>query len=100
MASMFKRTIFIILCLSLILNKIDAYRLINEHIDTQNSNDDELTSNNRINLRSVLWPKICFSTISKKTEQHHFNDQYQHDEHHRKHLNKRNARRCYPFDSA
>lgn len=91
MASVLNSTLFFIVFLFIIINSIHGYRL-NEQIDTSDVNDD-LMSYNRINLRSVLWPKICFTTLHKKNEHQYPNGQYHH------HLSKRNARKCYPFDT-
>jgi hypothetical protein len=96
MASVLNRTLLITLFLFIIINSIDTYRL-NEQINKDKLNDDS-TSYDRINLRSVLWPKICFITLKKKTEHQNPNNQYQQHEYN-KHLSKRNSRKCYPFDT-
>jgi len=96
MASVLHRTLFTILFLFIIINSIDAYRLP-EHINSDEFNDDS-TSYDRINRRSVLWPKICFLTLSKKTEHQNPNNQYQWHEYNTN-LSKRNPRKCYPFDT-
>ncbi len=57
--------------------------------------NDDSTSNNRINLRSVLWPKICFTTMSKKSP-----DNQDQQREYNKHISTRNTRKCYPFDTA
>jgi len=92
MAFVLNRTLFIILFIFIIINSIDGY-ILHEQIDTSDFNND-LTSNNEINVRSVLWPRICFSTLSKKTTRQYPDDQFQQHE-----SNKRNMRKCYPFDT-
>jgi hypothetical protein len=94
MASTFNRTLFIVLFLFLISNSIDGYRLHQSSID----DDDDSTSNHQIDVRSVLWPKICFTTLIKKTDHQQINDQDQPNDFNR-HRSIRNPRKCYPFDT-
>ncbi|CAF1005289.1 unnamed protein product [Rotaria sordida] len=70
---------------------------LNQHIDIDkqlNINND-LTSHDGIDQRSVLWPKICFKTLLKRN-----NNPYQYKQHgYYKFIFKRNLRKCYPFDT-
>lgn len=75
------------------MNSLHGYR-IHEPIDIKDLDDTDLASYNRINLRSVLWPKICFTALKKKNEHQYPFGSYQHQ------ISKRNARKCYPFDTA
>ncbi len=59
--------------------------------------ENDSTFNNRFHLRSVLWPKICFTTLIKKTEHRQVNDQNQAIDSN-KYRAARNARKCYPFN--
>jgi hypothetical protein len=95
MVSILNRTLFILLLIFLITNSIDGYRL---HQSTDDDDDDDLTSNHEIDVRSVLWPKICFTTLIKKNEHQQVNDQDQQNDYN-KHRSARNTRKCYPFDT-
>jgi hypothetical protein len=90
MVSVFSKTLFFLLILTIITNSIHGYYLTQLQAGSQgqsNTNDD-ISSNHQINLRSVLWPKICFRALMKKN---------QHENLH--HIVKRRARKCYPFDT-
>ncbi len=95
MASIMSNTLFILFILYGIKNSIHSYR-ITEPTDTQDRSikDDDIPSDNEINLRSVLWPKICFTAFTKKDEHQYLHQQNEPI----KHISTRNARKCYPFD--
>jgi len=99
MASIMSNTLFILFILYGIKNSIHSYR-ITELTDTQDGSikDDDIPSDNEINLRSVLWPKICFRALIKKDEHQYLHNQNQQNEP-IKHISTRNARKCYPFDA-
>jgi len=93
MASIMSNTLFILFILYGIENSIHSYPIM-EPTDTQDRSikDDDITSDNEINLRSVLWPKICFTALIKKDEHQYLQNEPI------KHISTRNARKCYPFD--
>jgi hypothetical protein len=91
MASISNRTLFVLLFIFLITNSIHGYRLHQSSVEEDDY--DDLTSNQKINLRSVLWPKICFTTLIKKNAQEDQQNDYN------KPRSTRNTRRCYPFDT-
>jgi hypothetical protein len=67
-----------------------------EPTDTQDRSIKD--GDNEINLRSVLWPKICFTALMKKNE-HQDSHNQNHQNGRIKRISTRNARRCYPFDA-
>lgn len=54
---------------------------------------DDIIEHPPMNSRSVLWPKICFTTFIKKSEHYPAEDNNQH-------RSSRNIRKCYPLDTA
>jgi hypothetical protein len=78
MASAWHGILFFLLLLFIMTNSIHSYGL-NERMPTgdQSNNDEDGIFHNKINLRSVLWPKICFVTSKKRNEQRGLNDQIQ-----------------------
>jgi hypothetical protein len=93
------RILFYLLLLFTIIHTINSYRLRdlesvlenkrNEQFEIQNERQDEP---NHIQLRSVLWPKIC---IRKLQGPHHH--RYQRDENNN-YIRRRQTRKCYPFN--
>lgn len=93
-----KRLFFAIL-LFITIHSIYGRRL-NDQIDTEDqslTNDDELL-HDRMDIRSVLWPKICFKTLVKRDTDDYPSDEYQ-LRIYRRGIAKRNPRKCYPFDT-
>lgn len=73
----------------------------NQHIDLQGKPiiDHDATSYNKMELRSVLWPKICFKPSKRNAEEYASDPNQQQSSNNRIHL-KRNLRKCYPFDTS
>jgi len=99
MASIMSNTLFILFILYGMKNSIHSYRIM-KPTDTQDRSikDDDITSDNEINLRSVLWPRICFTALIKKNEHQYLHNRNQQNKP-IKHISTRNARKCYPFDA-
>ncbi|CAF2511339.1 unnamed protein product [Rotaria sp. Silwood2] len=91
--------LFCLIVLFIIINSINGYH-INPRIDTEDQStiDDDLILHDKIDLRSVLWPKICFKTLLKRNDNDYSYGQYQQHEYY-KHILKRNPRKCYPFNT-
>ena len=89
MASVKNKTVFCLLLLFIITNSIHGFYLYHQptYIEAESNINDDLSSDHSFDLRSVLWPKICFTGLMKKSG--HPN---------RHHITKRNTRKCYPFD--
>jgi len=93
------RILFYLLFFFTIIHTINSYRLrdlesvlenmSNEQFEIQNERQDE---QNYIQLRSVLWPKICIRKL-QGPHQH----RYQRDENDN-FIRRRQARKCYPFN--
>jgi len=88
MASVLTSTLFLMILLFIITNSIHGYCLY-QQIDKQDPSiiNDDLPSDNKINHRSVLWPKIYFTTLIRKNEHQQYQDQ-QHE--YNKHRSTRN----------
>jgi len=99
MASVKNKVVCCLLLLLIITNSIPGFYLYHHPtIEDESNISEDSSSDHSIDLRSVLWPKICFITLKKNTEHQNPNNQYQQHEYN-KHLSKRNSRKCYPFDT-
>jgi hypothetical protein len=88
MASVKNKVVCCLLLLFIITNSIHGFYLYHHPtIEDESNINEDLSSDHSIDLRSVLWPKICFTALMKKSG--HPN---------RHHITKRNTRKCYPFD--
>ena len=81
---------FVFICLILLANLVVGYRLY----DTDDAIDGQ--THHPINMRSVLWPKICFTTYIKKSE----GTDWKNNDHQQQQRASRNLRKCYPLDTA
>ena len=66
--------------------------LLNQLAIGYQENDDG-TDIHSSKLRSVLWPKICFTTLMKKSD--YMGKEFDRNNQHRL---SRSARKCYPLD--
>lgn len=95
------RSLFCVILVLTIMKQIQSFRLNeNDHEEQPdglviNPNDNE--NDNRLSLRSVLWPKICF-----KMYKDHYEHRRKRDNHSSQNsvgqLSQRPTRKCYPFD--
>lgn len=85
-----QRRLLLVFFFIFLLNQLAiGYRSLEENADDMDLNTNIHSSK----LRSVLWPKICFTTLMKKSDyigkESDRNSQYRLS---------RSARKCYPLD--
>ncbi|CAF0863598.1 unnamed protein product [Rotaria sp. Silwood1] len=99
MTPILNNRLFFLILFFIIINTINGY-YTNQRIDIEDQStiDNDLALHNRIDIRSVLWPKICFKTLLKRNYNEYPYGDYQQHEYY-KHIIKRSPRKCYPFDT-
>ena len=93
MASCVTKTLWILLFIFTLAQCITAYRLT-EELDIQEPGaiDADTAVPIHNDVRSVLWPKICFPALKKRDGQQITSDGRL------VRVASRSARKCYPFD--
>ena len=97
------RPLFYLVLVLMTMNTIYSFRLTEDEFEKQlkeDQTDDSIVKkddDNPVNLRSVLWPKICFKMYKDHYEHRHKRDVHS-SQNHPIHLSQRPTRKCYPFD--
>ncbi|UJR08345.1 hypothetical protein I4U23_012616 [Adineta vaga] len=67
MASFIRKTLYILLVFFVITQFITAYRVPEDSdIEEQTTIDADLSEINHNDIRSVLWPKICYPSLKRR----------------------------------
>ncbi|CAF3514302.1 unnamed protein product [Rotaria socialis] len=99
MKSMANKKLFFSILLFIIFHSTFGRDLNQDfELEDQLINDGDVLLHNKLDVRSVLWPKICFKTLLKRSVNEYPSDENQLHEH-SQHFSKRNLRKCYPFDT-
>ena len=97
MGSAWKHSLFSLILFVIIINSIYGHPL-KQLVGQQDQLiiDDDLTFDDKINVRSVLWPKFCWKVVAKKNDdQYHLVRNQQHNLNNS--IKRRRLQRCYPF---